>query len=190
MQILCCNISLLLILPAEFKKKPPRARVREILLQHKNPAIPSHGLHPASAEIRCAFFVYCCLHVLLFVLHVNAHARVRLFIDRSLWSIRSLIFVFLSSAECSTGVVGAACIHRPSALLRCPQRHWRSQACPAPLPSRDVSLLLEKLHELPIYHERLRTPISPPSNHNPAPLLRFRLERRTYALSWCDECHC
>ena len=98
------------------------------MLQHQNPGKCSHGLHPASAEIRCAFFVYCCLHVLLFVLHVNAHARVRLFIDRSLWSIRSLIFVFLCSAECSTGVVGAACIHRPSALLRCPQRHWRSQA--------------------------------------------------------------
>ena len=34
------------------KKKPPRARVRQILLQHQNPGKCSHCLHPASADFR------------------------------------------------------------------------------------------------------------------------------------------
>ena len=34
------------------KKKPPLARVSQILLQHQIPAKPSHCLHPASAEFR------------------------------------------------------------------------------------------------------------------------------------------
>ena len=49
------------------KKKPQRARVRQILLQHENPAKPSHSLHPVSAEFRLrlvclllfAWFVIC-----------------------------------------------------------------------------------------------------------------------------------
>ena len=70
--VIFANILLHYFLTIDFtgriKKKTPLARVRQILLQHQNPAKPSHCLHPASAEFRlhlvCLLlkkcFVSCC----------------------------------------------------------------------------------------------------------------------------------
>ena len=75
LQILCCIICLLLILPAELKKKLHKHRFVRICCSTRIlPSPPTVSIQRQHSS-GCALFICCCLHVLLFDLagmHVNA----------------------------------------------------------------------------------------------------------------------